>query len=105
MRGRLPVMLIALVALALTLSLVAALAPNASAQDIPNPTGEQDSWVRLNVPAAQDLRAAPAGSGVSIPARNCAITLRGPVETAVINPGSTNCIDVLDRWFCFGGFY
>ena len=99
-------MLIALVALALTLSLVAALAPNASAQDIPNPTGEQDSWVRLNVPAAQDLRAAPAGSGVSIPARNCAITLSGPVETVTFtNPGSTNCIDIWDRWFCIGGFY
>ena len=104
MRGRLPVMLIMLVALALTLSLVASLAPNASAQPDPTTPGATDKWMRLNVPTAEQWQAASNPGFLVGSPRNCAITLDGMQQT---NPGAFS-IDssygiLLDRWFCFGG--
>ena len=93
MRGRLPVILLAFVALSLVLSLVAALAPGASAQDSIAPDGGQGNWVRHNVPTAQQWQAASnAGALIGEP-RNCAITLEGfyPKDYIGMEHG---------RWFC-----
>ena len=78
MRGRLSIMLMVLAALALTLSLVAAVASNASAQDSAIPNDGQGNWVRHSVPTTPDrLETADSDDvvlGVANP-RYCAITL------------------------------
>jgi hypothetical protein len=63
MRGRLSIALMVFVALSLVLSLVAAVAPNASAQDgtiIPGgPTGGLNKWIRHDLPTTQHWQMAP----------------------------------------------
>ena len=78
MKGRLSIMLVVLVALALTLSLVAAVATNASAQDSAAPDDGQGNWVRHNVPTVEDWQEISNLNGAPLPdPRNCAITLEG----------------------------
>ena len=59
MRGRLSGILMALVALALLLSLVATVAPVASAQGGPTISGGLNSWVRHDLPTTQHWQMAP----------------------------------------------
>ena len=77
MRGRLPVLLMALVALALVLSLVATLAPGAIAQDSGAAPDGAAKWGRYRMPAAQDVEASITSGTVDGVPRNCAITLEG----------------------------
>ena len=100
-------MLMVLVALALTLSLVAAVASNASADDSTIPDSGQGNWVRLKVPSAQDWQAAANPNQPSMDTRDCCITFGpGPVETgAALDPyTAAGCPIERQRWFCLGGY-
>lgn len=109
MRGRLPVLLMALVALALTLSLVAAVASNASAQDAAAPAVEPSKWTRYNMPAMQDSQVAPNANLLIAEPKNCCITLEGePVVTVTVLASSITVPNGVNgiarpRWFCTGG--
>jgi hypothetical protein len=104
MRGRLSIALMALVALALVLSLVAAMAPDASAQDATIPAGEPSKWMRYNMPAMQDSQVTPNANSLIAEPKNCCITLEGgPVETVIViaPSGKINGFgDLMPRWFC-----
>ena len=77
MSGRLPVLLMALVALALVLSLVMTLASGAVAQDSGAAPDGADKWGRYMMPSAQDIDATITSGTVDGVPRNCAITLEG----------------------------
>ena len=121
MRGRLPVMLMALVALALVLSLVAALAPGVSAQDSGAAPEGAAKWMRYAMPSAQELEAA---SSVYKPngfqPKNCCITVQSgctAITTTMPASGSNDIVGTSfgpapyqerPRWFCTesnNGFY
>ena len=103
MRGRLPVMLMALVALVLVLSLVAAVAPDAGAQDDAAPASEPSKWGRYIMPAAQGLEAATSANFIDVK-RDCCITVEHdghPNDVVVINVSAAqnHCLE-RPRWYC-----
>ena len=101
MRGRLPVMLMTLVALALVLSLVAALAPGAIAQDS-GAAPDAAKWGRYRMPAAQDIEAAVTSGFVGGQPRNCCITLQlGCFAVASVQSAATTAMPLESpRWYC-----
>jgi hypothetical protein len=102
MRGRLPVILVIFVALAL-ISMAVAVASNASAEPGPATPSVTGNWVRFNIPALQDLQAVLDSNGLPLPARDCAITLEmgGTTDTSVVDG-----IDGMrPRWFCVGYYH
>jgi hypothetical protein len=115
MKGRLPVLLMSLVALALVLGLVATLAPGAGAQDSePSPDGPA-MWMRYNIPAPQDLQATCCTNAIPngfLTQKSCCITIvpGGPITTAApisatgVNPASAAATKPVweNRWFCSG---
>ena len=100
MRGKLPVILI--LCTALVLSLVAVVASNASAQDIPDPTSVQSDWVRLNMPTMEQWQAAPNPGFLIAGSRYCAITLGMGPSLGTADTSAVDGIDGWDRWFCIG---
>ena len=107
MSGRLPVLRMALVALALVLSLVAALAPGAIAQDSGATTDDPARWMRYNMPTAQQLEAAAAAIANGFQPKDCAITTTHgcqPIPTTVFSPSSvsatTTYMPMDPRWYC-----
>jgi len=68
-------MLMALVALALVLSLVSALAPDASAQDSGAAPDGAAKWGRYRMPSAQDMEAAANANFVGVK-RDCCIMVK-----------------------------
>ena len=82
MNGRLPTLVMVFVALAIVISLVVALAPDAGAQDSVTAPDVPATWMRHNIPAAQDLQttccanAIPDGVGFKFETP-CAITTGG----------------------------
>jgi len=73
MRGRLPVMLMALVALAMVLSLATTLAPGAIAQDSGAAPDGAAKWGRYRMPSAQQIEAAKTSGILGGVAQVCAI--------------------------------
>jgi hypothetical protein len=101
MRGRLPVMLMALVALALVLSLVAALAPGAIAQDS-GAAPDAAKWGRYRMPSAQDIEAAVTSGFVVGAVRNCCILVQSGCATVAStqSAATTSMPSEKPRWFC-----
>ena len=102
MRGRLPVLLMALVALALVLSLVATLAPDASAQDSGAAPDGAAKWMRYRMPAAQDIEAAITSGIVDGVPKNCCITTQFACVTVTSTQSATatSMPLALPRWWC-----
>ena len=102
MRGRLPVILMALVALALVLSLVATLAPNASAQDSGTAPDGTAEWGRYRMPAAQDVEAAVTSGFAGGQPKNCCITVQfGCYSVASTQSAATTSMPLeRPRWYC-----
>ena len=102
MRGRLSVILMVLVALSLVLSLVAALAPGAIAQDSEAAPDGSAKWMRYRMPSAQDIEAAITSGFVDGQPRNCCITVEGPYPKTITptNPCSLYGSERPNRWFC-----
>jgi hypothetical protein len=96
-------MLMALVALALVLSLVATLAPDASAQDSGAAPDGPAKWMRYRMPAAQDMESAADANFVDIK-RNCCITVQsdGHPNGGTIDVSSAQQNHCLEspRWYC-----
>ena len=106
MRGRLPIMLMALVALALLLSLVATLAPDASAQDSGAAPDGAAKWMRYRMPAAQDLGAAADANFVDTK-RECCITVEQSYPNGaiiILNPSQQNHYMERPRWYCLDSY-
>ena len=111
MRGRLPIMLMALVALALVLSLVATLAPGAIAQDSGAAPSDPSNWARYRIPTTEEMEAATNANFVGVQ-RDCCITVNQgciPIPTAVPTSGTnpepvsaTGTCPSRPRWFCVG---
>jgi len=112
-------MLMTLVALALVLSLVAALAPGASAQDSGAAPEGAARWMRYNIPSAQEMEAAVNANqlnGINMP-KNCCITVEHGchmITTSVDNPEPVSATKTAmpyqerPRWFCMesnNGYY
>ena len=102
-------MLMALVALALVLSLAATQAPVAGAQDSGATPSDTSNWARYRMPTAQQLEAAAAAVNGFAP-KDCCITVQygcGPQPTNGTNPPVTpaeaaaTCMP-RPRWFCTG---
>ncbi len=110
MRGRLPIILMALVALALVLSLAATLAPVAGAQDSGAAPSDTAKWMRYVMPTAQQLEAAAAAVNGFIPPKDCAITTMSscqPIPTTVLSPSAVSASQIHmpmenPRWYCAG---
>ena len=85
----------ALVALALVLSLVAALAPTTSAQDSEAVSGGPGRWARYTIPATQQSQDVWYANSVIAEPRNCAITIVGPYLYKQAYKGLEDA-----RWFC-----
>ena len=110
MRGRLPIILMALVALALVLSLAATLAPVAGAQDSGAAPSDTARWMRYVMPTAQQLEAAAAALNGFIPIKDCAIktmhecqpipTTGTSVSGASAAATSTSMPMENPRWWC-----
>jgi len=103
MKGRFTVLLMSLVALALVLSLVAMLAPDAGAQDgVTAPDGPA-KWMRHNVPAAQGSEAATNANFIS-QQKTCCITVLSGGTTVLTetNAASVMPAEGVSRWFCMG---
>jgi hypothetical protein len=107
MRGRLPIIFMALVALALVLSLVATLAPGAIAQDSGAAPDGAARWMRYNMPAAQDLGAATYTNGFLAQPKNCCITIQSgctPMPSSGVNAAPAAATTSMPlgqpRWFC-----
>ena len=102
MRGRLSIMLMLFVALALVLSLVSAVATNVSAQDSATLSDGPGKWMRYNMPAAQDWEATTSANKPIAEPRNCCITVTGPYPQTITptNPCSLNGFERANRWFC-----
>ena len=102
MRGRMSVLLMALVALSLVLSLVATLAPDASAQDSGAAPDGAAKWGRYRMPAAQDLEAAVTSGIVDGVVRNCCITTQfACVTVASTQVAATTAMPMeRPRWYC-----
>jgi hypothetical protein len=102
MRGRLPVLLMALVALALVLSLVATLAPDASAQDSGAAPDGAAKWMRYRMPSAQDIEAAVTSGVVDGVPKNCCITTQFACFTVASTQSATTAAMPLEspRWYC-----
>lgn len=101
MKGRFTVLLMSLVALALVLSLVAMLAPDAGAQDgVTAPDGPA-KWMRHNVPAAQGSEAATNANFIS-QQKTCCITVLSGGTTVLTetNAASVMPAEGVSRWFC-----
>jgi len=105
MKGRLPILLMSLLALALALSLVAMLAPDAGAQDgVTAPDGPA-KWMRHNVPAAPDLEGACCPNGFNgFTPKTCCITVLSGGTTVLTetNAASVMPAEGVSRWFCMG---
>ena len=101
-------MLMALVALALVLSLVAAIAPNASAQDDAVPASEPSKWGRYIMPDMQDLQATVNNGIVDGMPKNCCITVKPgyyAISSPGVNPESASAVydgydGRVNRWCC-----
>jgi hypothetical protein len=102
MRRRWPVLLLALVALALVLSLVLTLAPNASAQDSGAAPDGAAKWMRYRMPAAQDIEAAAASGIVDGVVKNCCITVQFACFTVASTQSVTETAMPMEqpRWYC-----
>ncbi len=105
MRGRLPVMLMALVALVLVLSLVAAVAPDAGAQDDAAPASEPSKWGRYKLPTGEQWEIVTSVNPppMVIP-KDCCITVQFgsiPNDVAIIDlDAAQNHCMVRPRWYC-----
>jgi hypothetical protein len=98
-------MLMALVALALVLSLVLTLAPDASAQDSGAAPDGPAKWMRYRMPATQNLEAAANANFIDIE-RNCCITVESDGhpngEVIIVNFSAAqqnHCMES-PRWYC-----
>ena len=110
-RGRLPVTLMALVALALVLSLVAALAPYASAQDSGAAPDGAAKWMRYKLPTGEqgDIVTSVNPPPMVIP-KDCCITVNQgciPIPTSGVNPEPAAAPSLMPyperpRWYCNG---
>jgi len=104
-------MLMALVALALVLSLAAALAPVAGAQDSGAAPSDLSTWTRYKIPTAQELEATVSANFVTQP-KNCCITVQSgctAITTAIPTSGTSDIVGTSfgpasyqerPRWFC-----
>jgi hypothetical protein len=105
-RGRLSITLMALVALALVLSLVAVLAPYASAQDSGAATDGAAQWMRYRLPSGEqwDIVTSVNPPPMVIP-KDCCITVtpNHPNGAVIVNVSAAqnHCIE-RPRWFCMG---
>jgi len=103
--------LILLVAIAITLSLVVALAPDAGAQGSVAAPDSSTDWTRYNIPASQDLEAACCGKAKAngFTNKRCCITIvpscppPGPDTVIGSEPATVKPSGGDTRWFC-GGF-
>jgi hypothetical protein len=109
MKGRLPILLMSLLALALALSLVATLAPDAGAQNSGTAPDGPATWMRYNIPAAPDLQVGCCPNGfLGVTLKNCCIRVTPgsqPGPDAVIgseSAASSNPYSSFSRWFCMG---
>lgn len=113
MNGRLPTLVMVFVALAIVISLVVALAPDAGAQDSVTAPDVPATWMRHNIPAAQDLQATccanaiPDGVGFKFE-KPCAITTGGcpkPVPDLEPHPEQAGIpFTGQGRWICSGKY-
>ncbi len=103
MSGRLPVLLMALV---LVLSLAAALAPGAIAQDSGAAPSDTARWMRYVMPTAQQLEAAADAIPNGFQPKDCAITTMsgcGPQPSPGTAVGTVTYMPMENpRWFCTG---
>jgi len=107
MNGRLPTLVMVFVALAIVISLVVALAPDASAQDSMTAPDSSADWTHYNVPASQDLQTTCCGNANFIGQRRRCITIMYDGTGALIGPESAGFPQPYPqveggRWFCGG---
>jgi hypothetical protein len=110
MNGRLPALVMVFAALAMVISLVVALTPDASAQDSVTAPDVTAMWMRHNTPASQDLQAICCTNQlIGLVSKTCCITIvpgyPQPGPDAVI--GSEPAAGFMpsgevSRWFCAG---
>jgi hypothetical protein len=102
-RGRLPIMLMALVALALVLSMVATLAPGAIAQDSGAAPDGAAKWGRYKLPTGEQWEIVTSVNPppMVIP-KDCCITVEyggHPNGIVDLSAAQNHCIE-RPRWFC-----
>jgi hypothetical protein len=109
MKNRLARSMMVLATIAMVVSLVAALTPDASAQDSGTAPVGPAKWMRHNIPAAPDLQAACCPNIIGVTLRNCCIRVSpGPIipgPDAVIGSESaapSTTFSSFSRWFCIG---
>jgi hypothetical protein len=109
MRGRFPVFLMSMMALALVLGLVVTLAPDAGAQDSVTAPAGLSKWMRYDAPPTQSLEAVTSANFVS-QRKTCCITIVsgttpfGPLSATGVNPepAAGFLYGGDSRWICWG---
>jgi hypothetical protein len=108
MRNRLAKSVMVLATIAMVVSMVAALTPDASAQDSLTAPDGLSKWMRYNMPAAKDLEATTYAIPVDGMSKTCCITvLPGSIPSPDTEIGSASAASSTpysspSRWFCMG---
>jgi len=97
-----------LAAIATVIGLIAALPPDASAQDSGTAPDGPAKWMRPSIPAAQGLEAAANANFISQQKTCCICVSPGPIPSpdadAVIGGTASTTVTTIDggpsRWFC-----
>lgn len=106
MKNMLARSMMVLATIAMVVSLVAALTPDASAQDSGTTPDGLSKWMRYNMPAAQGLEAAANANFISQQKTCCIMVSLGtiPSPDAVIGGTASTTVTTIDggpsRWFC-----